>query len=113
MPITSLERSAFVTSQEFQKQVNDVVVRESMYKYDTIPDLDAVQQDALQRVINRPHDFAFVNTITSDVGWSLKYDEWAADPNAQDGAISAAVNKWFKLLTGFDPTPVTEPPVTP
>jgi len=59
-------------------------------------------------VIDRPQDYSFVNTITSDSAWAVKYDQWAADPSGQDGAISASVNKWFSLLTGYYPT-VVEP----
>jgi hypothetical protein len=105
MAISALQRNAFMLSVDFTSQVNQIVVREALYKFDTIPDLDAVQRDALTRAAQRPETYNFAGTITADASWGLTYDVWAANPIEQEGVIGSAVGHWFNFLTGFYDTP--------
>jgi hypothetical protein len=103
MAILSLVRAAFVTSREFNDQVNGVAVQQALYRADALTPDDpnlAAERARLAAVVANPAGYAFVSAVVSDAAWALGYDAWAADPAAADGAILAAVNKVWPLLVG-------------
>jgi hypothetical protein len=111
MPISTLQKQALLSANDFMAQVYDIVTTEALYKFDTIDNLDPGSIQTISRVINNPSQFGFPQTIIADSGWTLTYDPWAANPPDADGAIRSGVNKYFSLLTGFNPAaPVTPQP---
>lgn len=102
MAISVLQREAFAVSTSFNQQVNGIVSQESLYKYGLWQaNLDEAQRLQFARVIQQPGTFGFAATIVSANTWEVSFDTWAADPPAQNGAIQAAIESVFVLLTGL------------
>ena len=103
MTISTLQRSAFTTSQNFSDQVNGIVRQEALYKGEQITGTDEAaqaQRDRLTQVVRDPAAFGFVVSVVADTAWNMTYDVWANDPPAADGAITATVQKFWPLLVG-------------
>lgn len=112
MPISFLQQQALGSAPDFNAQTNAIVQEEALYKTND-PALDAERLNILATVARSPATYGFVTTMLADSAWSLTYDAWAADVAGAEGAIRAAIGKWFNLLTGFTPMPEPEPPVEP
>jgi hypothetical protein len=108
-PISALQKEGFLGSDTFKNQVFTIVTKETVYKSETIADLDQPSLDQLARVIRSVNTYGFEVTCVNDVNWDVTFDVWAADPPAQDNKISGLVNQHYALLTGFNP-PVPAPP---
>lgn len=107
MTIGPLIQSAFVGSPDFNNQVNAIVVRQALYKVDTMPDLSDGSRQEIARLVRSPASYGFASSMIAKSTWSISYDIWAADPAAQDGAIQAQVDSLWDLLVG---PIVTNPP---
>lgn len=105
MGISQLQRDAFKLSAVFNDQVNGILATETQYMYDTTADLTEMEKNILSQVAKMPNGYGFAAAIIADNAWQLMYDEWASDPEAQAGVISAAIHKKYKMLTGFEPHP--------
>lgn len=103
MAISTLQRSALVTSQNFSDQVNGIVRQEALYKGEQVTGTDEAaqaQRERLSQVVRDPAGFGFVQSVVADTAWGVTYDTWAADPPATDGAIQGTVQKFWALLVG-------------
>jgi len=109
MAISTLQQAALGSSGDFQAQVAAVVLKESLYKNETMTGLTQSDRDVLARVIQNPNGYGFTRTIIADVNWAVTYDTWASDPEAQNSRISEGVNQFYGLLTGFNPAPPPGP----
>ena len=103
MSISQLQRDAFNKSITFESQVTGILLTEAKYMYYNTANLSDIEKELLSRTIMMPPGQTFARTITSDASWSITYDAWASDPEAQNGAISAGVQHDFFLITGFQP----------
>lgn len=109
MAINSLQRSAFLRTQEFVDQVNGIVSTEAMYKAESWANMNDTLYQNLSIVAKRPGDYGFVTTILADNNWNVGYDTWAENPSAQKGEIETKVNAWWQFCTGIE----NEPPPSP
>src|SRR5262245_39813184 len=102
MAISTLQREAFIKNDSFNQQVNGIVQTEAIQKADADPTAGG---SMLAGVIRNPTTYGFVPTIVAQSVWSIGFDTWAADPNHADVsyAITAGVQKYFNLLTGYQP----------
>jgi hypothetical protein len=102
MGVNVLQQQAFFNSVNFTQQVNAAVMSEALYKADPehTPGINGSGRNQLANVVKNPAGYGFTQTIIADAGWGLTYDTWATNPNAQEGAILAGVQKAWPLLVG-------------
>jgi hypothetical protein len=100
MGISVLQREALGRASQFVEQVNGIVVQQALYQFEQNPDMEEIERQALNQVVRVPSNYGFVQTILCDAGWTLTYDQWAADPPGSEGAILAGVQKAWPLLVG-------------
>lgn len=110
MTIGPLIQQAFIGSLDFNGQVSSILVRQAVYKNETMPDLSDGSRDLIRRVVQNPASFGFASTMIAKNTWNISYDTWATDPAAQDGAIQAQIDALWDLLVG---PLVNEPPPPP
>jgi len=113
MAISSLLRDAFITSVNFQNQVNGIVSKQALHMADSWTYIDAGTRNMLAQAARTPQSYGFTGVIVNDNNWSLTYDAWANDPPGANGVIETFVNTHWLLLTGIvepvPPEPEPEP----
>lgn len=100
MAISALQQAAFNLSVSFMDQVNSVVKQQALIKAEA----DPTNQSVLATVVRNPGQFGFPPALVADAGWAVTYDAWAADPKVADQPILGLTQKWFSLLTGYEPS---------
>jgi len=109
MSISLLQREAFVTSRDFNAQVDGIVAKTAIYRssaWAQAAPLDDQTRNALAQVAKTPSASGFTGVIVADDNWNLKYDGWAMNPPDADAEIEAKVQTHWLLLTGIkEPAP--------
>ena len=105
MAINRLEQQAFMASIDFIQQVESVWLQEIMAALaaletkDSLSDIEELKETTLKQQIGGTRDvLGMIQLIVADAGWVTTYSTWAADTDAQDGAIRAGVQKVMKLI---------------
>ena len=114
MTIGLLQRNAFITSIDFQNQVDGIVAKTAIYRTGAWEaNMDDNTRSLLAQVARSPQSYGFTSVIVTDNNWALTYDAWAADPPGADGEIESKVQAHWLLLTGIKepmpPEPEPEP----
>ena len=110
MALRSLQIAAFVSSPDFNTQVNNVVAKTAIYRSSAWANLDDNTRNALGQAAKSPASYGFTPVIVTDNNWMMTYDDWAADPPGADVVIESFVQTHWLLLTGIK-EPVEPEPV--
>jgi ABC-type phosphate transport system substrate-binding protein len=109
MAVSLLQRNAFVTSDDFNDQVNGIVSKTAIYRTGIWTDagnMDDNTRNLLAQVARSPESYGFTSVIVTDNNWNMTYDAWATDPPGADDDIESKVQAHWLLLTGIkEPMP--------
>jgi len=101
MAINLLQRTAFVNSIDFSKQVDGIVSKTAIYRARPEANVDDATRNSLAQVAKFPATYGFTSVIVTDNSWALTYDEWAENPPGADAVIEGYVQTHWLLLTSI------------